>query len=99
VYGGGWCSAGAAGAAAAIQEFKRKSRPLIGALFVILSAQLKFEHFRAFGMKGLMLVLLVVFLCAPWRFSSARCIRIRSEERIFLSYVARAGSWAARWPR
>lgn len=69
---------------------------LIGMLFILLTARLQVENFYNFGVKGLILVALLMFLIRPLAvFAAAWGTGLGKRERIFLSWVAPRGIVAA----
>jgi NhaP-type Na+/H+ or K+/H+ antiporter/mannitol/fructose-specific phosphotransferase system IIA component (Ntr-type) len=80
-----------------IVEFKSVITDLlIGFIFILLTARLQLEQFLDFGAKGLLLVLLVIFLIRPLAvYLSTRGSRLNRKEKIFLSWVAPRGVVAA----
>ena len=80
-----------------IVEFKSVITDLlIGFIFILLTARLQLEQFLNFGAKGLLLVLLVIFLIRPLSvYLSTRGSKLNRKEKIFLSWVAPRGVVAA----
>lgn len=76
-----------------IQSFKAEITELsIAVLFILLSARLELDNFRALGKAGLWLVLVVLFLIRPLNiFISAIGSDLSSREKLFLSWVAPRG--------
>ncbi len=65
---------------------------LIGLLFVLLAARLKFESFVALGWKGLLLVVLVVLLVRPLVILVATMRSdLKLNEKLFLSWIGPRG--------
>ncbi len=80
-----------------IKEFKAEiTELLIGALFIVLAAQLEFDNFARFGFEGLLCVLAVMFVIRPANvFACTWGSQLSIKEKLFLSYVAPRGIVAA----
>lgn len=80
-----------------IKEFKAEITDLlIGTLFILLAAQLDFDDFRTFGLKGVLAVLAVMFVVRPLNiFACTAGSTLTFRDRLFLSYVAPRGIVAA----
>ena len=80
-----------------IRAFKAEITDLlIGLLFMLLAARLDFASFRQFGMTGLVLVVIVLFLVRPANvFLSTVGLKLPWKEKLFISWVAPRGIVAA----
>lgn len=80
-----------------IRQFKAEITDLlIGTLFILLAARLKLEQFVDFGLAGLLVVAIVVFVARPLNIAiSGWGIKLTGRERLFLSWVAPRGIVAA----
>ncbi len=80
-----------------VREFKAELTDLlIGTLFMLLAARLKFDQFEAFGWRGALAVAAVMFIVRPANvFASAWRSDLQPRERAFLSWVAPRGIVAA----
>lgn len=80
-----------------IRAFKEElTNLLIGTLFILLAARLSFEQFRDFGVEGLVVVAVVMFVIRP--LSILLCsagLDLSSREKLFLGWVAPRGIVAA----
>jgi len=80
-----------------LRAFKAQVTDLaIGMLFLLLAARLELAQFRAFGVEGVALVAVVLFIVRP--LSVALCawrLDISWRERVFLGWVAPRGIVAA----
>lgn len=81
----------------AIRQFKAELVDiLIGMLFVLLAARLELREFLEFGWKGIVLLLVVLFLVRPLAiFLSAIGSGLGWREQVFLGWVAPRGIVAA----
>ncbi|MBN1602489.1 MAG: cation:proton antiporter [Chitinispirillaceae bacterium] len=69
---------------------------LIGSLFVVLAAALKFDSVERFGYRGLVLLGVVVFISRPLTvFVSSIGSKLSLKEKFFISWVAPRGIVAA----
>ena len=69
---------------------------LIGLLFVLLTANLDLTTFYTFGIKGLLIVLLIMFFVRPLNiFISVTGSTLSLQEKLFLSWIAPRGVVAA----
>lgn len=80
-----------------IRQFKGEiTELLIGLLFILLSARLEFSQFVDFGLPGLVLVLIVMFVIRPANvLVSTLGSDLSGREKAFLSWVAPRGIVAA----
>lgn len=80
-----------------IRQFKAEMTDLlIGTLFILLSARLNFEQFRAFGWSGVVVVLIVLLLVRPLSvFLCTWGSELGRREKLFLSWIAPRGIVAA----
>ncbi|MEZ5277566.1 MAG: cation:proton antiporter [Opitutaceae bacterium] len=80
-----------------IRQFKGEvTELLIGLLFILLSARLELNQFIDFGLPGLLLVLIVIFVIRPLNvLASTWRSGLRWQEKAFLSWVAPRGIVAA----
>jgi len=69
---------------------------LIGMLFILLASRLRLSHFHDFGMRGVLLVAVIMLVVRPLNvFLSTAGSRLTWREKIFLSWVAPRGIVAA----
>lgn len=80
-----------------IREFKAEITDLlIGTLFMLLASRLSFEQFESFGMRGLFVVLAIMFVVRPLNvFLCTLGSDLSWREKLFLSWVAPRGIVAA----
>ncbi|MEQ8821568.1 MAG: cation:proton antiporter [Sumerlaeia bacterium] len=80
-----------------IRAFKAEITDLmIGLLFMLLAARLQLDQFASFGIKGVLLVLLVMFVVRPLNIIlSSAGLGMTRQEVTFLSWVAPRGIVAA----
>lgn len=80
-----------------IVEFKSVLTDLlIGFVFILLTARLQLQQFIDFGLRGLFLVALVIFIVRPAAvYLSTRGSKLTRKEKLFLSWVAPRGVVAA----
>lgn len=80
-----------------IRRFKAEITDLlIGTLFILLAARLQFDQFEAFGIKGVLALVIVMLLVRP--LGIALCTLgsgLTPREKVFLSWVAPRGIVAA----
>jgi NhaP-type Na+/H+ or K+/H+ antiporter/mannitol/fructose-specific phosphotransferase system IIA component (Ntr-type) len=80
-----------------LRQFKAEITDLlIGMLFILLAARLRFEQFADYGLRGLLMVLIVLFVVRPLNIAvSTFGLGLELRERLFLSWVAPRGIVAA----
>ncbi len=80
-----------------IREFKAEITDLlIGTLFILLASRLSFDQFESFGIRGLCVVLIVMFIVRPLNiFACTFGSDLNWREKLFLSWVAPRGIVAA----
>lgn len=80
-----------------IREFKAEITDLlIGTLFILLAARLSFDQFASFGMRGALVVAIVMFVVRPLNIMVCTWGSGMSwREKLFLSWVAPRGIVAA----
>ncbi len=80
-----------------IQEFKYQlTELLIALLFMLLAANLELDEFRRFGLKGALLVGIVMLVVRPAGiFLSVRGRKFSLRDKVFLSWIAPRGIVAA----
>ncbi len=80
-----------------VRQFKAELTDLlIGTLFILLAARLEFAQFQDFGMRGAMIVAIVMLVIRP--LSVVLCslrLNLNLREKVFLSWVAPRGIVAA----
>lgn len=80
-----------------IREFKAEITDLlIGLLFMLLAARLEFDQFREFGVRGAVLVAIVIFVIRPINIAACSIgLNLNWREKLFLSWIAPRGIVAA----
>lgn len=82
---------------AQIRRFKAELTELmIGMLFILLAARLRLDQFVSFGVRGALLVTLVILVVRPLAVAAASAgLGVGWRDRVFLSWVAPRGIVAA----
>lgn len=80
-----------------IKEFKAEITDLlIGTLFILLASRLSLEQFYNFGLKGIIVVAIIIFVVRPISiFLCTWKLDVRLKEKIFLCWIAPRGIVAA----
>jgi NhaP-type Na+/H+ or K+/H+ antiporter len=76
-----------------IKEFKGDLVTImLSLLFILLAAMLKFEYIQSIGLKGVVLVLFMIFLIRPAAvFISTWNSKLRTNEKFFISFLGPRG--------